>query len=366
MEAIYRCNKSGMTVDLIRGLGGERDDAEQKTVAAGIPLPISHRAVWAANFYLAEPWFLLVRNADDRVCGGVAVEQVLTRAMPGFSILRLRRFGANLSVDVCNVVLEALNCLVRNSPKVLRVQACVFTRENRDELGKVLAALGYREIVPPSNYRHTLVIDLKPGEEEIFASFSTSGRNNIRKTTKKSGQSIVISDPAYADRMKELQQEALERTQGRIASEDWRAVLKLSKERPDISQVFGLFLGEDKSPENMMAFGWVCSHGDHAEYRAGGSTRREDLKIPFGYLVTWDMIRWAKANGAEWFDMGGVTFAEGGTDALEGISNFKKSFSKQIAEVGAEWIFEPRPMQARLADTVSVVARRLRSLMSKN
>ncbi len=90
------------------------------------------------------------------------------------------------------------------------------------------------------------------------------------------------------------------------------------------------------------------------------------MKIPFGYLVAWDMIRWAKSNGADWFDMGGVTLADSGTDALEGISNFKRSFSRQIEEVGSEWVFEPRPTQARVADLVTALAQRLRSLASKN
>ncbi len=355
-----------MAVFLIRGLGPERDEAEREIAASGVPLPISHRAAWAADFYRSEPWFLLVRDVNDQTCAGIAIEQAQTRAMPGFTILRVRRFGGSIPTEVCSVVLEALRCIAKSSPKVLRVQIFVFSRPNRDEIGRMLSALGYREIVPPGIYRHTLIIDLKPSEEEILLSFNGSSRNNIRKTIKKSGYSAVIDDPIYADRLRELQQEALDRTRGRIASEDWRGVLKLSKERPDLSRVFGLFLGEDKSPENMMAFGWVCSHGDHGEYRAGGSTRRDDVKIPFGYLVAWDMIRWAKSNGADWFDMGGVTLADSGTDALEGISNFKRSFSRQIEEVGSEWVFEPRPTQARVADLVTALAQRLRSLASKN
>ena len=60
----------------------------------------------------------------------------------------------------------------------------------------------------------------------------------------------------------------------------------------------------------MAAFLWVCNHGDHVEYRAAGSTRQSDVHIPYGYLLAWEMIQWAKGEGAEWFDMGGVTMAE--------------------------------------------------------
>ncbi len=360
MEQLYRCGASGTSVFLIRGLGSERDEAEREVIGAGIFLPISHRAVWAANLYHLEPWFLLVRDANGRVCGGAAIEQSATRAMPGHKILRLRRTGGNLNGHVFNAMLAGIKVLSHDFPRILRVQVHVFSRNRLEEIGQTLAGYGYRELLPPTVYRHTLVIDLKPSEEEIFAKINTSGRQNIRKSVKNSLKSIAIHDHKYADRLKELQKEALHRTGGQIAGEDWRAVLKLSQERPDLSRVFGLFLGEDELPENMAAFGWVCNHGDHGEYRAAGSTRRADVKIPYGYLVVWDMIRWAKATGADWFDMGGVTVGEGDEAALEGISNFKKSFSRDVAEVGAEWIFEPHPLQARIADAVSEGVQRLR------
>ncbi len=364
MEQIYLCSNSGLAVYLIRGLGSDRDNAERELTSTGAPFPISYRSAWAVNLSHMEPWFLLVRDTNGRTCGGVAIEQVMTRAMPGYRILRLRRFGETLPGEVCKAVFDGLSELLRRYPKILRVHVQIFSRERREEIAGMLANLGYRELKPPTIYRHTLVIDLNPSEEEIFAKISTSGRANIRKTIKNSLKSVAIYDRIYADRLQELQQEALHRTGGHTASDDWSAVLKLSEERPDLSRVFGLFPGEDKSPENMAAFGWVCNHGDHAEYRAAGSTRRADVKIPYGYLVVWDMIRWAKETGAGWFDMGGVTVGDGDAAALEGISSFKKCFSREIAEVGAEWIMEPAPLRARIADAFSKGAQRFRRSMA--
>ena len=349
-----------MTVYLIRGLGPDRVRAEQEVASAGIPLPISHRAAWAENFYRNEPWFLLVKDAQGSTCAGAAIEQVRTRSMPGFRILRLRRFGEKVPQEVCAVILDALNSLVNTTPRVLRVHVGVFSRNRRHEIGEALASRDYRELVPPNVYRHTLTLDLGPTEDEIFATVNGSGRNNIRKIIRASGNSQAITDPIYADRMRELQQAALDRTRGHIAGDDWRAVLKLSKDHPDLSQVYAKFFSEDTSPENMAAFGWVVRHGDHGEYRAAGSMRRADVKTPFGYVIVWDMIRWSKSVGAEWFDMGGVTVSQGDETNLEGISNFKKSFSRAIEEVGAEWIMEPSPLQARIADAVSKGAMRLR------
>jgi len=353
MEVEYQCSKSGLRAKLIRQLGRERDCAEQELLDAGLPLALSHRAVWAAHRYRRESWFLLVRDQHGRACAGVAIERARTRALPGHVILRVGKFGGSLPQEVSRVALQTIAQLAKRNPRVLRLHVNVFSRDRRKAIADTLEQLGFREIQPPSSYRHTLVIDLKPSEDAIFASFSSNARRKIRESIKTSLRSIVITDPVYAERLHELQHEALLRTGGRSPSQDWRGILRMSHENPNISRVVGLFPGEDTSPEKMGAFLWACNHGDHGEYRAAGSTRRGDLRIPYGYLLTWDVIRWAKATGAEWFDMGGVTLPEGDEPELEGISRFKRYFSRQIAEVGAEWVFEPFPLRARFATLVS-------------
>lgn len=364
MELIHQCSKSGLQVMLIRGLGSERDCAEREVLEAGVPLALSHRAVWAANLCRWESFFLLVRDADGQACAGIAIEEARTRAMPGHAILRVGRFGGSLPGEVCRAALEAVTIFARKRPRVLWLQLNIFSLDGREAIAETLAKLGFREVRPPSSYRHTLVIDLKPSEDEIFASLGKSARKRIRETMKLSLRSVVITDFAYAEKLKELQHEAVRRTGGHNPSEDWRGILKMSLEYPNLSRVLGLFQGEEMTPENMVAFGWVCNHGDHGEYRAAGSKRTE-IRIPFGYLLVWDMIRWAKETGAEWFDMGGVTLAEGDDTALEGISEFKRFFTREVVEVGAEWVLELAPVRARIANVVSNGTQRMRDWAGK-
>ena len=364
MELVHRCSDTGLQVMLIRGLGSERDCAEGEVLEAGLPLALSHRAVWAAHVGRWEPVFMLVHDEAGRACGGFAIEEVRTRAMPGHVILRVGRFGGNLSDEVCRVALQAMIKLAKSSPRVLRIQVNVFSRDRRVAIGNLLEELGFREIQPPSSYRNTLVIDLRPTEDEIFASLGKSARKRIRQTAKMSLQSVAISDPVYAERLKELQQAAFKRTGGHIISEDWRGILKMSHDHPNLSRVIGSFPSEVTAPSNMAAFGWVCNHGDHAEYRSAGSTKQSG-QVPFGSLVLWEMIRWAKSTGAQWFDMGGVTLGEGDDSALEGISQFKMYFSHEVVEVGAEWVFEPAPVRARIGDFVSNSASRIRTWIKR-
>ena len=363
MELVYQCRDSGLKAILIRGLGSERDQAEREVLEAGVPLALPYRAVWAEHLHRRESWFLIVRDQNGRACAGVAIERSRTRALPGHAILCMGKFGGSLPLEVSRVVLQTFALLVRKDPWILRSFVSVFSRDRRDAIGELLKELGFREVLPPNAYRYTLVIDLKPSEDEIFAALGKSARKRIRETLKMSFRSIVISDPVYADRLKELQQQALRRTGGHSSPQNWPGILRMSNEHPNLSRVFGFFLGENTSPEEMAAFGWVCNHGDHGEYRSGGSKSGGEVRISLSSLLLWDMIRWAKAAGAEWFDMGGVTLADGDEPELEGISNFKRYFSREVVEVGAEWVLEPHPVRAGIATLVSGGAEHVRKLM---
>jgi hypothetical protein len=360
MEIVYECKHTGRRAILIRNSAKEWAEAERELSEAGVPIALPHRAVWSAYLSQWETLFLLVREADGRACIGVAIEEVKTRALPGHVILRVSRFGGDLPADICAVAAAGITELAKRIPRVLRVQVNIFSRSGREAIGEILQGLGYREVQPPSAYQHTLSIDLRPSEDEVFASIGRSARKNVRDLMKMPLRVDVLTDDKYAGRLREMQQEALRRTGGHSSGENWPGVLKLSKDRPDLCCVFGIFEGEETAPEGMKAFGFVCNHGDNGEYRAAGSTRSAEAQIAYGYLPAWEMIRWAKRAGAEWFDFGGVTIPGGEQTALEGISGFKRRFTQETVEVGAEWVFEPSAMRAKIADVVSVGAQRIR------
>jgi hypothetical protein len=349
-----------MEAFLIRGLGPDREGAEREMLESGIPLPLCHRSEWAENLCNWEPWFVLVRNASGRVCGGVAIDRLRSHALLGYVVLVVKRFGGSLPVEVCKVALTAIARYAKNSPRVLRIQVNIFSRDRRAEIAEILKELEMREVQPPSSYRYTLVIDLKPTEEEILASFNRNARKRIRELMALSLRAQTITDPAYANRLEELQKMALERTRGQIGRRNWRGALKLSHRHPNLSTIIGVFADENVAPENMMAFGWACNNGDHVEYCAAG-TQRTDDRIPFGYLSAWKIVQWAKTTGAEWFDMGGVTL-EGDASPLEGISRFKRYFSREVVEVGAEWSLERAPV---LVGTLRVLSNFRRQIAHK-
>ncbi|RXH54598.1 hypothetical protein GRAN_3702 [Granulicella sibirica] len=147
---------------------------------------------------------------------------------------------------------------------------------------------------------------------------------------------------------------------------DWRSILELSQQNPELSRIVGLFSSaDDLASGGLLGFAWGARHGDHVEYRAAGMTRVEGRNISVGYPLMWALILWAKQEGAAWFDMGGVTLPETPNDPLAGISDFKRMFSQVTEEVGEEWYLEPHPAKTRLASLLGKGGRQAASLLGK-
>ena len=84
--------------------------------------------------------------------------------------------------------------------------------------------------------------------------------------------------------------------------------------------------------------------------------------MPFGYGLAWELMTWAKENGAKWFDFGGISAgtASNPDDVLGGISDFKRYFSREKIAVGHEWLFETKPIVSRVGRALSEASSRFR------
>jgi hypothetical protein len=361
-ERLHVCGETGFEAVLLRETGPERERLERELLAAGVFLPLLHRVDWARAVAEAS-WFVGVRDDTGRWRGGFAVEVAPSRALPGHRLLRVTRLGAGLPGPTLRVGLAALAALAGKEPRILRVTVHAFSRSSLGEIGATLSDLSFQEIRPPSSYEHTLVLDLSRDLEATLGALHKSARRNIREIAKGPVDVVPITEVRWAPRIAELQNLALRRTGAREGDVDWEARINLSRTRPDASNLVGLFRREIQGPESLVAFAWGCHHGDHVEYHSGGSTRLTDLRLALAYGPLWELISWAKQEGATWFDLGGVTLessATDGDDALEGISRFKGYFSRDVAQVGAEWRLEPHPARAKLARSLSGAAAWLR------
>ncbi len=360
-------------IELLRDPGPRRQECEQELDAAGSPLPLPSRCCWAEAHRLAGSWFLAARDSQGRCQGGFAVEVNRSRALPGHLLLRAERFGSGVSDAVGEAGLEALAGLARANRRILRVNVELFERaaKRRAALEQALRRHGFRQVAVRRRYAQTIAVDLTPDEDQILASFHGMARRNIRKLARGVVAVRTIDDARLADRIEELVRATLARTGGHYQPRDWPALIRLSIQEPTRSRLVGLFRTDQDGPGSLLSLAWGQHHGTYAHYDVGASVPAPDLNVPLAYALIWDLLCWARRHGAHWFDLGGITagHCHDGTDPLGGISDFKRYFSREVVEVGGEWMLEPHWFRGRLAAAVSAGAHllgRLRTALRKS
>jgi hypothetical protein len=351
-------------VSVSQGTASAWRQCEADLAAVGRALPLPNRTVWADAHGAATASFVAVRDAD-RCAFGFAVYQRRTRALPGHRTLYCQRVAVPPDPNLLAQGVAGLVNLSRSLPRVLRVSFETFSVDpaTADSTAAVCMSAGFRRV--PSDemfaYEDTILIDLSPSPEAILSEFHSTGRRHIR-AVEKNPVALRSIDASYDDRLDSLLRETMSRTGGTFNRPDWNALRAVRDRDPASLRIVGLFDTRRAFPSDLLAFAVAYNHGDVVEYATAGSTRETDLKMPLAYGVAWDLIRWARDVGARWFDFGGVTAgSHDSSDPVGGISDFKRYFSKNVARVGSEWVFEPHPGRATVARIAAGIAHRIRS-----
>lgn len=184
-------------------------------------------------------------------------------------------------------------------------------------------------IQPPQ----TILVDLRPSEDDILAAMKQKTRYNIRLSEKKG---VVVRQGTEADLP------AFNRMMLTTAQRDAFAVHEPEYYRaayeifaPDQQCV--LLMAEYEGQP--LAGAMVFAVGRKAAYFYGASSNEERQRMP-AYAIQWAAIRWAKARGCHTYDLWGIPdyaeaeleaqFAER-TDGLWPVYRFKRGFGGRIA-----------------------------------
>lgn len=342
--------------------------AEAALDAAGFPLPLPSRVSWGRHFGVSTHKLAIATDTDKQLVAAIGLELTQTRSLPGHYILSTHAFGDAYATKAGEVLLDEIIRYTTVNSRVLRI---VVELECRDELARqflhnALVSRHFYQIQPERIPAHTLIKDLTQNNEKIFASFSESTRHKIRKSIRSGLELDLLTDLVYATRMNKLLAATFARTGMRISDINWKPIIAICQEFPHRSHLVGIFHGSGRTPEDLLAFAWGIHHGERAVYRMGASSRDPGVKLPLLYLAFWDLIEWAKREGARWFDLGGIIPIAGeGDNALEGISRFKRGFSREEIALGEEWVYEPSAFKARIAGLTSNTAHRIRELLQR-
>jgi lipid II:glycine glycyltransferase (peptidoglycan interpeptide bridge formation enzyme) len=192
----------------------------------------------------------------------------------------------------------------------------------------------------------TIVLDLRPSEEEILAAMKQKTRYNIRLAAKKGvtvREGTVADLPIFNGLMRLTgQRDGF----GVHAPEYYQAAYELFA--PDHVALFVAEVAQ-RPLSAVMVFKW----GRTAGYLYGASSNELRELMP-SYAVQWAAIQWAKTQGCTEYDLWGIPDAPPDeleanftdrSDGLWGVYRFKRGFGGEIKRTVGSW---ERPYNKRI------------------
>ena len=185
-------------------------------------------------------------------------------------------------------------------------------------------------IQPP----RTIVIDMRGTEEELLARMKQKTRYNIRLAEKK-GITVRAWDDISAFHKMILVTGGRDNF-GVHSLEYYRRAYELFHPTGMAELLVAEFEGKP------LAALMVFTHGKRAYYMYGASTDEERNRMPT-YLLQWEAMKWARAKGAEEYDLWGVPDEdeanleanfESRHDGLWGVYRFKRGFGGELKRAG--------------------------------
>lgn len=200
--------------------------------------------------------------------------------------------------------------------------------------------------------RATIIVDLRPDEEAMLASFKPKCRYNIRLAQRR-GVTVapVALEATSIDTMYALMASTRDRAGFTLRSKEYFAQYWQLHAAAGQGQLF--FASLDGA---VLAGVFATYIGRKAWYKDGGSTK-EHASVMAPHLLQWEVMRWLRARGVEAYDLVAVPPAAelNPSHPLFGLYRFKSGFSDQITEYVGTWDL---PLQRRRFAAWNAVAER--------
>lgn len=198
----------------------------------------------------------------------------------------------------------------------------------------VLRERGWRFSADQVQFRNSVIIDIGQDEEALLAAMSQNTRRKVR-IAEREGVTVRPGTAADLPLLYDLYRVTGERDQFLIRpptyyEQAWRTFIESRLAQPLIAEYDGQALAH----VILFHFGRKCW------YFYGASSNAERDKMP-NYLLQWEAMRWAKAQGYALYDMWGAPndFVE--SDPLWGVYQFKRGFRGVVTRHIGAWDYAP-------------------------
>jgi lipid II:glycine glycyltransferase (peptidoglycan interpeptide bridge formation enzyme) len=275
---------------------------------------------------------------------GGAAASVLQRRWPRtpLSVMYASK-GPALNYDDAHLldgVLAELEALARQRRAIfIKIDPDVELEAPRGEA--VVTALrrrGWRASAEQIQFRNTVALDLRPDEDDLLAGMKSKTRYNVRLAGRK-GVTVRLGGLDDLETIYRMYVTTAERSEFVIRPfeyyrDAWGDFVDAGLAKPFLAE----FEGQPLAALILFCFGKV------AWYMYGASSERHRNRMP-NYLLQWEAMRWAKAQGCTRYDFWGAPDELDESDPMWGVYRFKAGFGGRfVARIGAYDFPVSRPL----------------------
>jgi lipid II:glycine glycyltransferase (peptidoglycan interpeptide bridge formation enzyme) len=269
----------------------------------------------------------------SRVRKGAIGAQVLFRRLPlGLTLAYIPEGPVG---DWCPDLLPSLDALCREARAfALKVEPDVAETPH---LTNHLLACGFISSPQGVQPRRTLIVDLSGSEEEVLSRMHQKTRYNIRLASRKGVEVQSWADAAAFGKM--VQETAARDSFGAHVPAYYELAYDLFSQHDACQILVARYEGQPLGA--LMVF----SRGYRSWYLYGASNTQHRNFMP-NYLLQWEAMRWARAQGCTHYDLWGVPdenhevleaeFTER-TGDLWGVYRFKRGFGGRLMRSAGAW-----------------------------
>jgi len=253
-----------------------------------------------------------------------------------------------------------VNQVLADVERIARQSRAIFIKIDPD-LDPLQRLSNLREGWFPSSeqiqFRNTLEIDLRHGEEELLAAMHQKTRYNIRLAARKH---VVVREGTIDDLPEfcALMQATGERDRFGVHSPEYYRIAFHAFVPRGWARLFIAEVHEPGIEPAPVAAIMAFAFGSKAWYMYGASGDEHRDRMP-NYALQWEAIRWAQSRGCATYDLWGVPDEDEATldaqylerdDRLWGVYRFKRGFAGQLVRyIGAfDRVYNPWLYQAYL------------------
>ncbi len=197
---------------------------------------------------------------------------------------------------------------------------------------------GWRYSSDQIQFRNTVLIDLKPSQEEMLARMKQKTRYNIRLAVKK-GVMVRIGTLEDLGTLYEMYAETSVRDRFVIRDEGYYQTvweMFMSSGEPTCEPLVAEVDGEP------VAAIFVFYFAGRAYYVYGMSRDAHREKMPT-YLLQWEAMKRAQAKGCTVYDLWGAPEVFDESDSMWGVHRFKEGLGGKVVRTLGAWDFAPNP-----------------------